>query len=103
MSITAPRRLVAHEGRDLVDRGAAGAVAVDLVIMVRIAERDAAYHAAMFAEAKMLADHRRVKRQRRLRHGGDAERLRRQQEIVDIAAAIDRASASVLKQPISCI
>src|SRR4051794_3150805 len=39
----------------------------------------------------MLAHHFGMKRQRRLRHGGDAKRLRRQHETRDIAAAIDGA------------
>src|SRR6202790_4536506 len=39
----------------------------------------------------MLAHHAGVKRQRRLRHRGDAQYLRGQHEARDIAAAIDRA------------
>src|SRR4051812_6764110 len=39
----------------------------------------------------MLAHYGGMKCQRRLRHGGNAERLRSKHEIVDVAAAIHRA------------
>src|SRR3954453_14175822 len=39
----------------------------------------------------MPADHAGMARQRRLRDGAETERLRRQHEIADIGAAIDRA------------
>src|SRR6202030_2454556 len=71
--------------------GARGAVAVDLVIPVREAERNAAHHAPVVAEPKMAPDQAGVARQRGLRNGTEPQGLRGQQEIADIGAAIDRA------------
>src|SRR5690242_20537299 len=76
---------------DVGERGARGPVAVDLVRMVGIAEGDAADHAAIIAEIEVTANQARVTRERGLRNGAEAERLRRQHEITDIGAAIDGA------------
>src|SRR5436305_8040977 len=83
--------LLLHKPHRLRDARARGAVAVDLVGVVGKAERDAADYAAVVGNRKMPADHGGMARQRRLWNGAEAERLRRQHEIADIGAAIDRA------------
>lgn len=75
---------------DVCECGARGAVAVDLVRMVGIAERDTADHAAIIAEIEVAADQPGMTRKRCLRNGAEAECLRRQHEIRDVSAAIDR-------------
>src|SRR5579859_1089613 len=59
--------------------------------MVGIAEGDTAHHAAVVAEIEVAADQSGMTRERGLRDGAEAQRLRRQHEIADIGAAIDRA------------
>ena len=54
--------LAVDEGHGIRHAGARGAVAVDLVAVVRIAERDAADHAAVIGQIEMLADQRRMPR-----------------------------------------
>src|SRR5689334_17987413 len=82
--------LFVDEGDRVCDGGARGPVAVDPVRMVGIAEGNAADHAAIVAEVEVAADQSRVPRQRRLRNRSKSQCLRRQHEIADIGAAIDR-------------
>ena len=64
--------LLLHETSRLSgDAGARGAVAVDLVVVVGEAERNAAHHAAVVAELEMTADQAGMTRQRRLRNGAE--------------------------------
>ena len=83
--------LVTSDERHCVgDARARGAVAVDLVRVVGIAERDAADDAAVVGQIEVAADQAGMARQRRLRNGAEPERLRGQHEIRDIGTAIDR-------------
>src|SRR5207237_3932173 len=58
--------------------------------MVGIAEGNAADHAAVVAEIEMTADQSGMTRKCSLWNRAEPERLRRQHEIADIGAAIDR-------------
>ena len=85
------RRLHIHEHHRIGDSGSRGAVAIGLVIAVGISERNAADHPPVVAKPKMLAHYIGVECQCGLRDRCHAQRLRRQHEARDIAAAIDRA------------
>src|SRR5690606_36496554 len=65
--------------------------AVGRMRAILVAERDAAHDAAIIAQLEMPPDGARLKGERRLRHGRKPQRLRRQHEIVDVAATVDRA------------
>src|SRR5690606_14834289 len=78
-------------GHHLVQTGAVGAVAVDGMASIGEAERDAADHPSVVRNTKMGADERRIAGEGALCHRGDAERLRRQHEVGDIPAAVDRS------------
>src|SRR4051812_8921466 len=84
-------RLIFDKNYSVGNAGPRGAVGVDLVATVCIAERNTAHHAAVVANSEMLAHDAGINRQRRLRHRGETKRLRRQHEIIDVAAAIDGA------------
>src|SRR3954453_11359208 len=83
-------RSLVHEGHGLGHARTRRAVAVDLVGVVRIAERDTADDAAVSRQIEMAADQAGVARERRLRNRAEPERLRCQHEVRDIGAAIDR-------------
>src|SRR6202789_2564908 len=91
MRANRPLVLLLHKRHGVRNAGARGPVAVDLVIPVRKAERNTAHHPPVVAEPKMAPDQAGVTGQSRLRNGAEPQGLRRQQEIADIGAAIDRA------------
>src|SRR5262245_20092056 len=84
---TQSHRALVNECDDVGKGRTRGAVAVHLVRMVGIAERNAAHHAAIVAETKVTTDQAGMARQRGLRDGAEPERLRRQHEVGDIGAA----------------
>src|SRR6476660_868291 len=83
--------LSVDESHRIGDARPCGPVAVDLVSVIGIAERDAADHAAVIGQLEVTADQFRMPRQRGLRDRPKPKRLGRQHEIADIGAAVDRA------------
>src|SRR5215475_2762053 len=82
--------LFVEESGSVRNRGARGAITVGLVRAVGIAEGDAAEHPPVVGKAEMRPHDVGMERERRLRDGGDPQRLRRQHEARDITAAVDR-------------
>src|SRR3954470_11133766 len=85
------RRQLLLKPHRLRDPRPRSAVAVDLVGVVGITERDPAYHAAVVGNRKMPRDQAGMPAQRGLSDAAKPERVRGKHEIVDIGAAIDRA------------
>src|SRR5437763_15642224 len=82
--------LAVHKRHSIRHTRARGAVAVDLVGVVGIAEGNAADHAAVIAELEVTAGQRRMTGEGCLRDGAETERVRGQHEIADIGTAIER-------------
>src|SRR5262245_46763462 len=84
-------QLLAYKSYSLRQGRPRGAVAVDDVVMLWIAERNAADDALVVGELQIVAHHVGTPGKRGLRDRADAERQRRQHEITHIGAAVDGA------------